>query len=320
MFRKFILITFLKLGFFLFSINSTAQKTISQDSIFKIEKKTELIIENLKAIFNEREDQQTYLIEEKKRYLSNRDQIIKINKQIASVISENKTTKAYIDAYEELLTRIRQLNFRSGQEKSKEIHSISAKHKILLDQKLEIDFDKVQTLPKVVQDEPLLFQVKNNCSLEKNRDNNLVSTRFENLFSYTDPKIESYFIDKEFVTCESRLIKSQKNILLELRLKFSSIRAGKIYGTIDPSNPIKLTFLNDDFIYLRPSHIVTANIEEKTGNTIYKIQIPLDKEKQKKIKKFELDKIIFLFTSGKESFDIYNFDLLKNMLLCIKKK
>ena len=167
MFRKFILITFLKLGFFLFSINSTAQKTISQDSIFKIEKKTELIIENLKAIFNEREDQQTYLIEEKKRYLSNRDQIIKINKQIASVISENKTTKAYIDAYEELLTRIRQLNFRSGQEKSKEIHSISAKHKILLDQKLEIDFDKVQTLPKVVQDEPLLFQVKNNCSLEK---------------------------------------------------------------------------------------------------------------------------------------------------------
>ena len=37
------------------------------------------------------------------------------------------------------------------------------------------------------------------------------------------------------------------------------------YGSLNPNNPIKLMFQNDDFIYLRPNNVVEGKIEEKTG-------------------------------------------------------
>jgi hypothetical protein len=318
MFRKLEIFVFL---ICLLGLNRTsfAQTKVTKDSLIKLEIKAEENISVLKNRYHEREDQLSYLMEEKKRYLSNRDQVLKINKQLASLSSENTNTKAYIDEYEQLLSRLRCLDYKSKKNQIKEIQEIQKLFKTLENNNLEIDQSKISPFPKILEEAKEPFQTEYNCILEKNREDNLLSTKYETFFSYTDPKIESFFIDQDFVNCQVRIIKAQKVIYLELKLKFGSARAAKIYGSLNPNNPIKLMFQNDDFIYLRPNNVVEGKIEEKTGHTIYKIQIPLDREKQKKIRNSELDKIVFLFDTGIESFDLFHFDLIKNMLECIKK-
>ena len=76
MFRKLEIFVFL---ICLLGLNRTsfAQTKVTKDSLIKLEIKAEENISVLKNRYHEREDQLSYLMEEKKRYLSNRDQVRK---------------------------------------------------------------------------------------------------------------------------------------------------------------------------------------------------------------------------------------------------
>lgn len=294
-----------------------AQQYVASDTIQKLETVCLTKLELLYTEFSSSREQYSYLKDEKLRYQSNREQLQKIAKQEIKVATQIKQTKATIDAYEGLLTRIHRIPYCKFQRKKLELIAVNKELEKLKNAKF--DLEEIKLIPKISPDDTNLFQSEGYASIEKNPNDNLVSTKYENLFSYTEPNIESYFVDKDFVTCDVRVIQSNKSKYLELRLKFASSKAAKIYGSLSPNNPIKLSFISSDFIYLKPINVVNGVIEEKTGHTIYKIQVLLDKEKQKKLQKEELDQMIFIFDSGPEAYDIFHFNVIKNMLECLKK-
>lgn len=163
-------------------------------------------------------------------------------------------------------------------------------------------------------------QLSEPCNIQFNSYNKITSTEYQTLLQYTNPKLESYFKEGDFLDAEARLLKSNKNYYLDLKMTFHSPRAAQIYGSVEGGSPIKLSFINGVYIYLKSFNTVSGMLEPRTGNTIYQFQFPLDKEKLKYLSKYDIDKFSFLWTSGVEDYPVYDIDVLKNMVTCLKQK
>ena len=137
---------------------------------------------------------------------------------------------------------------------------------------------------------------------------------------FTDPNISTHFKDNDFLECQARFIKTKKEYFLEFRFLLNSVKAAAIYGTIDPSNPSKIDFIDGDFIYLETYALTPGTIDPETGKTIYNVQYKLNREDIKSIRKKDINSITILWTSGADQFEICKIDLLRNMFECIQKR
>lgn len=158
------------------------------------------------------------------------------------------------------------------------------------------------------------------CQLTQNEDGSIWANEYISFFEYTDPRISSYFKEHDFLECFARFIEVKKKYYLELKFVLHSPKAAQIYGSIDPSNPARLDFLNGDFIYLETFALNTSEIEAGTGNTLITIQYKLDKEDLNYLAKNEVDAFTIIWTNGADRFELIYLDVLKNMLECLKKR
>ncbi|MDQ3141032.1 MAG: hypothetical protein M3Q56_02170 [Bacteroidota bacterium] len=226
-----------------------------------------------------------------------------------------------LDGYRALLTECFQLQHKSTSKIYKNIPAINKKFTEL--KNMVVPSNLIYTerwIPSASSIENADFQIESPCQLEYSSDLKIKANSFTLLFSYTDPKIEAYFIDKEFLYCYSRFLTQEKSFFLELKLIFTSPMAKNIYGNFDISDPVKLRFINQDFIYLKSMTNVSGEPEAKTGHIIYRIQFALDKHQLKKIKKNELDLISFLWKNKLEEFELTKLDLMQNHLECLQTK
>lgn len=164
------------------------------------------------------------------------------------------------------------------------------------------------------------YQLERPCQLTQNEDGSIWANEFTGFFEYTDPRISTYFKEHDFLECFARFIKTKKKYYLELKFVLNSPKANQIYGSIDPSNPARLDFLNGDFIYLETFALNTSELEAGTGNTLITIQYKLDKEDLNYLSKNEVDAFTIIWTNGADRFELIYLDVLKNMLECLKKK
>lgn len=164
------------------------------------------------------------------------------------------------------------------------------------------------------------FKLESPCQLTQNEEGTIWANQYTSFFEYTDPRISSYFKDHDFLECYARFIESKKKYYLELKFVLNSPKASQIYGSIDPSNPARLDFLNGDFIYLETFALNTSELEAGTGNTLVTIQYKLDKEDLNYLSKNEVDAFTIIWTNGADRFEIIYLDVLKNMLECLKKR
>jgi hypothetical protein len=158
-------------------------------------------------------------------------------------------------------------------------------------------------IPRILNVDVYDYSEAFQCELEANQDGSVYATKYINLLSYTDSKLERFFKDKEFLTIDARMLKSRKTYYLEMRLIFTSPQA-----------------LNDEYIYLNSNATSNGQLEAKSGNTIYKIQCALNKEQIKKLKSKDLNNITFIWDAGIETYDIYHIDAFQKLMACIRKK
>ena len=265
-------------------------------------------------------DKLEYIEEEKKRYASDQKETRKLNKQIEPLKSANNQELSRLNDFKLLLTEVNQLPYQSIEDQLKFQKNAQQRIKKLDHAEYKISKKENLNIPRSLNVDVYDFSEAFQCDLEANQDGSVYATQYINLLSYTDSKLERFFKDKEFLTIDARMLKSRKTYYLEMRLIFTSPQALKIYGNMDSGNPIKLSFLNDEYIYLNSNATSNGQLEAKSGNTIYKIQCALNKEQIKKLKSKDLNNITFIWDAGIETYDIYHIDAFQKLMACIRKK
>ena len=221
-----------------------------KDTIPDFNKQVNAKILEINTRIQDGKDKMDFIEEEKKRYTSDQKETRKLNKQIEQLNSANDQEFSRLNDFKLLLTEVHQLPYQSIEDQLKFQKNAQQRIKKLDHAEYKISKKENLNIPRSLNVDVYDYLEAFQCELEANQDGSVYATKYINLLSYTDSKLERFFKDKEFLTIDARMLKSRKTFYLEMRLIFTSPQALKIYGNMDSGNPIKLSFLNDEYIYL----------------------------------------------------------------------
>lgn len=150
--------------------------------------------------------------------------------------------------------------------------------------------------------------------LDKTR---ITQTEFALLFDYTPGKLKTYFKTNNLMKTNASIRKEGKDFFLHLQISIMSKDAAKNYGFIAEESLLKLFLINGRSVTLKSSIQSQSRIENYTGNTIYEVHYPLNKENLNNLKKFPLDSTGIMWSSGFEKYEIFQVDVLKTQINCL---
>ena len=160
-----------------------------------------------------------------------------------------------------------------------------------------------------------------NCNIL--RDEKIQKTRFLEtgqtvLLTYTPEKLKSYFKLKDLMQISSSVYKEGKHYFLKLYIKIISKDAAKNYGIIQRSNLLKISLISGKTIHSNALADAMPSIENYTGHTYYQVLYPLTTDDIGALEKIPLDTLGMMWSSGFESYDIYDVDVLMQQINCIR--
>ncbi len=142
---------------------------------------------------------------------------------------------------------------------------------------------------------------------------------YEKLFEYTPEKLLGYYKEKDFLTCYSSVGILDKTHYLYLKLIFDSKDASRAYGSIQKEQEIRITMIDGTQTRLKTVVHVNAKPDTKSNRVIYDGIFSMNGSNRKKLKESEVDQIEIIWTSGFETYEVFNVDLLMNQLKCLEK-
>ena len=145
-----------------------------------------------------------------------------------------------------------------------------------------------------------------------------VEMESRNLFYYTHPKLKKVLKDKQLMEGKGHLYKVEENIFLVLSFEINSMNAKKSYGDLDAQSQIKITFDNNDYIYLNNIERDKGKTDKRMRKTFYQGVYPIPKAKLKQLRKHFIYKLGVMWEEGYEEYDIINIDLIQNQIKCLE--
>jgi hypothetical protein len=139
------------------------------------------------------------------------------------------------------------------------------------------------------------------------------------LFSHTDEKIKDKVKSRDFIHGHTGLADINGTVYMTLRINVASSRAKSIFGEVDANNPIKLNFIDGAHVFLEIVNSQRPKISTSKNETEYFILAKMDKSDIKSISKCELNSIGFIWEEGYDEYEIFDVDLLKQQIECLKK-
>ncbi len=225
-----------------------------------------------------------------------------------------------LSCYELILTLYRQIHFASNLEKKDMILQLESLLKKVDESTLDYRELKKKYDATLFARSAERFIPKEDCVLEKSSDGSVIANRFTTLFRYTPSDLEKHLGEDDFVTGEIRFLKSSNKYFCETRMIFNSALAAQYYGIIEASNPMKLVFMDGEYIYLQNSITALPDAVSEKGKTIYKMQCPISHSDLTKLKKKDLDQLTIVWPSGPETYDLFHLHTIQNLLKCLLKK
>ncbi|NNE26193.1 MAG: hypothetical protein HKN09_05070 [Saprospiraceae bacterium] len=149
---------------------------------------------------------------------------------------------------------------------------------------------------------------------------NLPSVEMEprTLFYYTHPKLKSILKDEQLMEGQAHLYKVEENIFLVLDFYINSLNAKKSYGDLDAQSQIKISFDNEEYIYLENIERDRGRVDRRGGKTEYQGVYPIPKSKLKQLRKHFIYKMGVMWEEGYEVYNVINIDLIKNQISCLE--
>ena len=155
------------------------------------------------------------------------------------------------------------------------------------------------------------------------RDEKIQKTRFLEtgqtvMVTYTPEKLKTYFKLKDLMQISSAIYKEGKHYFLKLYIKVISKDAAKNYGIVQRGNLLKITLISGKSINSNAIADAMPSIENYTGHNYYQILYPLTNDDINALEKTPLDTLGMMWSSGFESYDIYDVDVLMQQINCVK--
>ena len=138
-------------------------------------------------------------------------------------------------------------------------------------------------------------------------------------FSYSQEKMKPYFKTEDYLSCDANISKVDKNYFLTLKIRIRSKDASKTYGLLRANENINIKLINGRNVYAKNINSDSGKIESYTGHTLYTGIFLLKKSDINDLKKYYLDNIGIIWSSGYEEYNIYNVDFLTNQIKCLTK-
>ena len=139
-------------------------------------------------------------------------------------------------------------------------------------------------------------------------------------FAFTPPSMKPVLKSDNFLKCDVSLAKIDGDYYMLLQFRIRSKDAKKNYGFIQIGERLRITTVKGNSIYCKAVNKAEGRLEQYTGNTLYNAMYKIEKEDLGKIKKQYIDEVGVIWTSGFESYKVYNVDLLKNQMECLESK
>lgn len=159
--------------------------------------------------------------------------------------------------------------------------------------------------------------------IQKDRKGRAVQrqTKMAPLTTYTPTKLVNYYKDRDYLTVNVATGKGDGEPYLDVEFRFYSKDVSRGYGVIRPSDVSFLTTLGGTKIYLNPAGPINSEIEQYTGNTIYRGSFRFaNKGDYKSLKKYSIDSFNVLWSSGYESYPVYDIDFFIKQTACLDGK
>lgn len=147
-----------------------------------------------------------------------------------------------------------------------------------------------------------------------------IDTKSYFFFDYTHEKLESYFKEKSFMTTNAQLSKVGGYTFLTLDITINSKKAKESYGEIEAGSMLRVQLINGDKIYLKNVSPSAGKLEPYTGYTSYQSIYAMDPSNVSAMLKHEVDTVGIIWSSGFEEYQIYEMDLMQNLINCLKQQ
>jgi len=145
-----------------------------------------------------------------------------------------------------------------------------------------------------------------------------IATAYENIITYTHPKLEEYYKEQSFLSGEVSLVQLGKNKYLTLDIIIRSKDAIRNYGMIQVGSPMKIELIDGESAYLFAQANATGTLIPYTSNIKYQVLYLLEKSEYKRLAKMEINNLGIMWSSGYEKYDIYNIDVIMNQINCLE--
>ena len=169
------------------------------------------------------------------------------------------------------------------------------------------------------------IQIPNPCitvfnGQDPNTLKNRVELKSEEFFYYTHPNLQGYYGSQSFLKGFASVIIIDSDYFLLLNIRIKSKDAIQNYGYIAFESKMRMTMMDGENIYLESATESRGTYDDIKGETNYFIYYPMDKWNKTYLKKYEIDEVGIMWTSGFEKYEIFNVDVLQRQLECLEKK
>ncbi len=167
-------------------------------------------------------------------------------------------------------------------------------------------------------------QAQENCiqfsSLNKYEKTGYVDTKPEPLFFFTPPEMRQYLSKRDAVIGEAFLTYATGgHYFFNLNIAISLLNAEEIYGFLPKGAALWIIFLDGKETRLYNFKEAKGKLNTKEGIFNYKAQYSISGAQLKWLQKKPIDKIKITWSSGYETYEIYNVDFLINHFNCLKQ-
>jgi hypothetical protein len=173
--------------------------------------------------------------------------------------------------------------------------------------------EKVSTEKEIVKGRPeCKIAIDDNTGKQR-----IIEMGSELFYTYTPEKLKNYFKAKDLLVTDAKIKKEGKKIILGLHISIMSKDAAKNYGIIEIGSMLRVFFVSGKSVTAYSKDTAVGRLENYTGNVIYEVDYVLEGETLAGLERNPIDNIGIMWSSGYESYVVYNVDVIMHQLDCL---
>ena len=138
-------------------------------------------------------------------------------------------------------------------------------------------------------------------------------------FTQTDDLLKKMMKDKDYITCYAVATRIQGGItFLNLTFIIQSKETQKVFGFLEKGSPIVFRLMNGHTFNFTNSSTDIGVVDFLRNTTTFQATIQLYANDIKSITSSEIDQVRVAWSAGVDDYEIYDVNILKNLLRCVE--